>query len=156
MKRRERALRAFVGTLRASGLDMRARELEEILGPLPRRVKPRAASKAKRDAKRQERAKRWQEIRVSVMERANGICEVCQMEVAEEAHHVISGPERRHMEMPATVVAACRFCHRALHANEVHALNRVLELPWLASQAYRAVRRRLDKLGSHPEHRRSA
>ena len=145
----EKRLRAFAATLRGSGLDMRARELEEILPSRTRRVSspPRSPGKSKEE-RRQERDKRWQAIRVAVYERAQGTCEVCHEQSVDDAHHVISGPERRVYESKFTVLATCRRCHDRMHDGDLDTLQAVALIPWLASQAYRHLMRRMAKIAA--------
>mgnify|MGYP000858775972 FL=1 len=72
----EKRLRAFAATLRGSGLDMRARELEEMLPKRTRRPAspPRAPGKSKEE-RRQEKREARQATRKLCEERAGGYCE---------------------------------------------------------------------------------
>jgi hypothetical protein len=55
----------------------------------------------------------WQEKRIPVMERANGKCEVCELNEATDVHH--NTYDRLGEELPEDLSAVCSFCHNVLH-----------------------------------------
>lgn len=77
-----------------------------------------------------------------------GECELCQRTRGTEAHHVLSGPDRRRKESPETMLWLCLPCHRRLHAGDEETLE--LAQTYCAGSgmhdATAALRKRIDKL----------
>ncbi len=112
--------------------------------PNPSKVERRG----KRLSKRAERRERMASIRETVMERAQGHCEVCATGRAEEAHHLIGGGLRRVKESVMTVVALCGDCHRAMHRGDLDVLEsaRLYAESCGMHDAVAALAKRIDKI----------
>lgn len=82
------------------------------------RAAPRVTAEKATKAQRQEN---WQMVKEAVARRTGGRCELCEAP-GSDPHHLLSGPLRRKYETPATVACLCRFCHDAIHAGNVLAL----------------------------------
>lgn len=59
---------------------------------------------------------KWRTLRSKVLKRANGICEGCAEQPAEEVHHLTY--ERWGREMLFDLVALCGACHDSVHQNK--------------------------------------
>lgn len=121
--------------------------LRELAAVMPRKRGDRGRGAEKR-AKRRTRRERMASIRETVMERAQGHCEVCATGRAEEAHHVIGGGLRRVRESVDTVLALCGDCHRGIHAGNLDALEsaRLYAESCGMHDAVAALARRIDKI----------
>jgi 5-methylcytosine-specific restriction endonuclease McrA len=63
----------------------------------------------------------WADIRKKIFKRANGICEGCGTEPAEQVHHLTY--EHCRNEFLWELVAVCRHCHLSVHGVECRYLN---------------------------------
>ena len=56
------------------------------------------------------------QVAESVLRRANGRCEVCNVQTLPELHHIIHGSGKRTKhENERSVIALCYSCHRGTH-----------------------------------------
>ena len=121
------------------------RALSELAAAMPRtKRRPPKPSKVEREVRRERMAR----IRETVMERAQGHCEVCATGVAAECHHVLSGPLRRVRESVSTCLALCVRCHRGLHAGDLDTLEsaRLYAESCGMHDAVAALAKRIDKI----------
>jgi hypothetical protein len=59
------------------------------------------------------RSAQWQEKRIQVLQRANGICEICELNEATDIHH--NSYDHFGAEPLEDLDAVCTFCHKVLH-----------------------------------------
>ena len=140
LRRRERELARDIGAVR-----------KKIKAARPKTPRPKApgATKAER---RKEYRERTAFIREAVFARSGGKCELCGTELgaAWDMHHTLGGGLRRVRQAISNCVATCFDCHRAIHRNDLVALDRIARLPFLDAEARQSALRRLSRVSRVP------
>lgn len=108
----------------------------------------RAARRAARGHRNEERTSKLRHLRAEVALRSAGKCEWCQHRKVGELHHVVSGGgKRRRSERLDTLAATCTPCHQGFHAGDRFVMEDALTWSLLHGfdEAFTEIHRRLHK-----------